>query len=140
MLPMHGAWSQLMMHRLSTMCPTIGGMWQPSLRWAFIQIFHLFKTSFPYSIPQFRIENLVIWCTITSLALWIIWKARCDVIFCNAHIHLRIMLTEFRLLFVHTHVVNMMICKVQLMFYGNVKWPLRNNGKGFTYFQIQLLV
>ena len=26
------------------------------------------------------------------------------------------------------------------MFYGKVKWPLINNGKGFTYFQIQLLV
>ena len=34
-----------MMHRLSTMCPTIGGKWQPSLRWGFIQNFHLFKTT-----------------------------------------------------------------------------------------------
>ena len=38
------------------------------------------------------------------------------------------------------YIVNMMVYKVQLMFYGNVKWPLRNDGKGFTYFQIQLLV
>ena len=45
MLPMQGVWSSLMMHRLSTMCLTIGGMWQPSLRWAFIQNFHLFKTT-----------------------------------------------------------------------------------------------
>ena len=38
----------------------------------------------------------------TSLALWIIWKVRCDVVFNNAHIHLRTMLIEFWLLFVHT--------------------------------------
>ena len=36
-----------MMQRLSTMCPTIGGVWEPSLRWAFIQNFHLFKTTLP---------------------------------------------------------------------------------------------
>ena len=35
------------------------------------------------------------------LPLWIIWKARCDV-FNNAHIHLRTMLIEFWMLFVHT--------------------------------------
>ena len=63
---------------------------------------HLYLTSFPSSIPRFRIENLVIWRTITSLALWIIWKARCDVVFNNAHIHLRTMLIEFWMLFVHT--------------------------------------
>ena len=63
---------------------------------------HLNLTSFPSSIPRFRIENLVIWRTIMSLALWIIWKARCDLIFNNAHIHLRTMLIEFWLLFVHT--------------------------------------
>ena len=34
-----------MMHRMSTMYPKIGGMWQPSLRWAFIQNFYLFKTT-----------------------------------------------------------------------------------------------
>ena len=34
------------------------------------------------------------------LPLWIIWKARCDV-FNNAHIHLRTMLIEFWMLFVH---------------------------------------
>ena len=45
MLPMQGVWRPVMMHRLSTMCPKIGGMWQPSLRWAFIQNFHLFKTT-----------------------------------------------------------------------------------------------
>ena len=45
MLPMQGFWSQLMMHRLSTMCLTIGGVWKPSLRWAFIQNFHFFKTT-----------------------------------------------------------------------------------------------
>ena len=39
---------------------------------------HLSLTSFPSSIRQFRIKNLVIWHTITLLALWIIWKARCD--------------------------------------------------------------
>ena len=47
MLPMQGVWGQLMMHRLSTMCTTIGGVWEPSLRWAFIQNFHLFKTTLP---------------------------------------------------------------------------------------------
>ena len=45
MLSMKGVWSKLIMHRLSTMCTTIGGVWQPSLRWAFIQNFHLFKTT-----------------------------------------------------------------------------------------------
>ena len=34
--------------------------------------------------------------------LWIIWKARCDVVFNNARIHLRTMLIEFWMLFVHT--------------------------------------
>ena len=63
---------------------------------------HLYLTSFPSSIRRrFRIENLVIWHTITSLALWIIWKARCDV-FNNAHIHLYTMLIELWLLFLHT--------------------------------------
>ena len=50
----------------------------------------------------FRTENLVIWRTITSLALWTIWKMRCEVVFNNAHIHLSKMLVEFWLLFVHT--------------------------------------
>ena len=63
---------------------------------------HLYLTSFPFSIPRFRIENLVIWRTIMSLALWTIWKMRCKVVFNNAHIHLRTMLIEFWLLFVHT--------------------------------------
>ena len=44
-----------------------------------------------------------------------------------------------RMLSIH-YVIDMMINRVQLMFYGNVKWHLRNDGKGFTYFQIQLLV
>ena len=35
------------MHRLSTMCLTIVGVSQPSLRWAFIQDFHLFKITLP---------------------------------------------------------------------------------------------
>ena len=56
---------------------------------------HLYLNSFPSSIPRFRIENLVIWRTITSLALWIIWKAICDDIFHNAHVDLRAMLIEF---------------------------------------------
>ena len=47
MLPMQGVWSQLMMHRLSTMCPKIGGVWQSSLRWDFIQNFHFFKATLP---------------------------------------------------------------------------------------------
>ena len=63
---------------------------------------HLCLTAFPSSIRRFRIENLVIWRTITSLALGIIWKARCDFVFNNAHIHLRTMLIEFWMLFVHT--------------------------------------
>ena len=32
MLLMQGVWSQLMMHRLSTMCPIIYGVWPPSIR------------------------------------------------------------------------------------------------------------
>ena len=63
---------------------------------------HLNLTSFPSFIRRFRIENLVIWRTIMSLAFWIIWKARYDVVFNNAHIHLRTMLIEFWLLVVHT--------------------------------------
>ena len=63
---------------------------------------HLSLTSFPSSIPWFRIKNLVIWRTITSLDLWIIWKARCDYVFNNVHIHLNSMLIEFWMLFVHT--------------------------------------
>ena len=63
---------------------------------------HLYLTSFPYCIQRFRIENMVIWRTITPLAFWIIWKARCDAVFNNAHIHLRTMLIEFWLLVVHT--------------------------------------
>ena len=63
---------------------------------------HLSLTSFPSSIWRFRIKNLVIWRTITSLALWIIWKARCDSIYNNVCIHLRTMLIEFWMLFVHT--------------------------------------
>ena len=34
---------------------------------------YLYLTSFPSFIPRFRIEILVIWRIITSLALWIIW-------------------------------------------------------------------
>ena len=56
---------------------------------------HLYLTSFQSSIQRFRIEKLVIWCTIMSLALWIIWKVRYDAVFNNAHIHLRTMLIEF---------------------------------------------
>ena len=63
---------------------------------------HHSLTSFPSSIPRFRIKNLVIWRTITSLALWIIWKARCNFIFNNVHIHLNSMLIEFGMLFVQT--------------------------------------
>ena len=47
-------------------------------------------------------KNLVIWRTITSLALWTIWKMRCEVVFNSAHIHLSNMLIEFWLLFLHT--------------------------------------
>ena len=39
MLPMQCVWSQLMMHRMSTMCLTIGGIWRPSLKWAFYSEF-----------------------------------------------------------------------------------------------------
>ena len=63
---------------------------------------NLSLTSFPSSIQRFRIKNLVIWHTITSLALWIIWKARCDYVFNNVHIHLNSMRIEFWMLFVHT--------------------------------------
>ena len=63
---------------------------------------HLYLTSFPSSIRRFRIEILVIWRIITSLALWIIWTMRCDVVFNNAHIYLHTMLIEFWMLFVHT--------------------------------------
>ena len=45
---------------------------------------------------------MVIWLTITSLALWTIWKMRCEVVFNHAHIHLSTMLIELWLLFVHT--------------------------------------
>ena len=96
---------------------------------------HLSLTSFPSSIPRFRIKNLVIWHTIISLALWIMWKARCDYVFNNVHIHLNTMLIELWMLFVHK-----LHCKVWMMFYGNVKWPLRIEGNDFTYFRIQLLV
>ena len=63
---------------------------------------YLYLTSFPSFIPRFRIEILVIWRSITSLALWTIWKVRYDVVFNNAHIHICTMLIEFWLLFVHT--------------------------------------
>ena len=63
---------------------------------------HLSLTPFPSSICRFKIKNLVIWRTITLLALWIIWKARCDFVFANVHIHLRTMLIDFWMLFVHT--------------------------------------
>ena len=63
---------------------------------------YFYLTSFPYFIPRFRIEILVIWHIITSLALWTIWKMRCDVVFNTAHIHLRTVFIEFWLLFVHT--------------------------------------
>ena len=48
-----------MMHRMSTMYPKIGGMWQPSLRWAFIQNFHLFKTTL--SVDRFFNGILTSW-------------------------------------------------------------------------------
>ena len=101
---------------------------------------HLYLTSFLSSIRWFRIENLVIWRTITSLALWIIWKARRNVVLIMLTYMSAPCLLNFGCYLSIHYVVNMMICKVQLMFYGNVKWPLRNNGKGFTYFRIQLLV
>ena len=44
---------------------------------------------------------MVIWRTIMSLAIWILWKARCDYVFNNVHIHLNTMLIEFWMLFVH---------------------------------------
>ena len=59
-------------------------------------------TSFPSSIWWFRILNMFIWRIIMSLALWIIWKARCDYIFNNVHIHLNSMHIDFWMLFVHT--------------------------------------
>ena len=52
---------------------------------------HLYLTSFPSSTRRLRIEILVIWRTITSLALRIIWKVRCDIVF-NITIHLCTML------------------------------------------------
>ena len=55
----------------------------------------IYLTSFPSFIPRFRTEILVIWRTITSLAIWTIWKMRCEAIFNNAHIHLTNMLIEF---------------------------------------------
>ena len=80
---------------------------------------HLYLTSFPSSITWFGLEYLVIWCTITSLALWIIWKARCDTVFNNAHIHLCTMLIEFLLLLVHT--LHGQYEDLQhMIFYGNV--------------------
>ena len=69
---------------------------------SFIFYGHLSLTSFPSSIKRFRIKNLVIWLNITSLALWIIWKAKCDSVFNNAHIHIHTMLIELWMLFVHT--------------------------------------
>ena len=62
----------------------------------------IYLTSFPSFIPRFRTKNLVIWRTITSLALWTIWKMRCEAVFNNVHIHLSNMIIEFWLLFVHT--------------------------------------
>ena len=38
------------------------------------------------------------------------------------------------------YIVNMMICKVRVMFCGKCKWPLRTYVKDFTHFRIQLLV
>ena len=67
-----------------------------------VYIGHLSLTSFPSSIPRFRIKNPVICRTITSLALWIIWKVRCDSIFNNVHIYLNTILIEFWMLFVRT--------------------------------------
>ena len=53
-----------MMHRLPTMCLKIGGMWQPSLRWAFNQNFHLFKTTL--SEDRFFNGILTSWLTLKN--------------------------------------------------------------------------
>ena len=43
--------------------------------------------------------------------------------------------------YLSTHyVVNMMICRVRLMFRGNVTWPIETDGNDFTYLWIRLLV
>ena len=58
---------------------------------------------------------------------------------CCPHISTLCLLNSGCYLFTH-YVVNMMICRVRLMFCGNVKWPLKTDGKNFTYFRVQLLV
>ena len=63
---------------------------------------HLSLTSFASYIQLFKIKNLVIWRTITLLALWIIRKQRCDFFFNNVNVHLNTILIEFWILFVHT--------------------------------------
>ena len=83
---------------------------------------------------------MVIWRTTMSLALWVIWTARCDYVFNNVHIHLNTMLIEFWMLFVHTLRGHRMISRVRMMFCGNNKWPFRTDGKDSTYFRLQLLV
>ena len=58
---------------------------------------HLSLTSFPSSIRSFRIKNQVIWHTIMSLALWIIWKAKCNFGFNNVHYVGSVHLMEYTL-------------------------------------------
>ena len=57
-----------MMHKLSTMCPAIGGMWQPSFRWPFIQNFHLFKTTL--SEDRFFNGILTSWSVVKKYLVW----------------------------------------------------------------------
>ena len=41
MLPAQGIWSELLLNRLVDIKPSMGGLWKPSIRWAFLSNFKM---------------------------------------------------------------------------------------------------
>ena len=56
----------------------------------------------PFISDSLQFRDDIIWKTISSILMWVIWKARCTSIFDNATQDVYVIIAEFLLLLIHT--------------------------------------
>ena len=56
----------------------------------------------PFTSDSLQFRDDIIWKTISSIVMWVIWKARCTSVFNNATQDVSVIIAEFWLLLIHT--------------------------------------
>ena len=56
----------------------------------------------PFRFDRLQIRDDIIWKTISSILMWVIWKAQCKSVFDNVPHDAFVIIVEFWLLLIHT--------------------------------------